>query len=515
LDNLQKGRYPVELSETPTTEPGSIRDTVSRLISWSRRHSWGLARVEYISEFARERVLSSLRYTLAEQFIPLQEIELPPYRSASEIVQFLVEQLRKIDSGVVSISGFATAFKSETHLEDSLRVLNFNRENLVPPTLRQIWWLPSSFAEVFVPAVPDLDSWFTIRLYLTEAVPSPSAAPAGSDYQRADQLSNIPPRNPLFTGRDAALSSIRKELETSGIVTINGLGGMGKTQTSFEYAHRHRHDYKTLLWTLADNEDSLRRGLLRMAVLLDLPEVQEKDQNLAIEAVRRWLEHNDDWLLILDELVETGHILPSLLSRSQKGHILATSRRSLIQSRPAIDLSTMTAEESRTLLFKRAGRQPSNAEEAIAADNITAEMGYVPLTLELAGAYIQKERISFGDYLMLYRDYSLDSKMSAESPFTLVHAVELSFRELQGPVQSLLRVCSFLNPDEIPRELLMRSLELLPNAYINHSTHAADRPTEILRTVASYSLMRQDVFSATYTMHRLIQAIIRDLMDTE
>ena len=154
--------------------PGSINDIASRLILWSNRAPKGFARVEFDSEFARKQVVNILRFELTEKDIPFYEIELPLYLSASELVRDLIEQLSALESGVVSLNGFATAFSDEVSLEDALQVFNFNRENLARPSLRQIWWMPSSFAERFVRAVPDLNSWFLVRLHLTEMVLSPT-----------------------------------------------------------------------------------------------------------------------------------------------------------------------------------------------------------------------------------------------------------------------------------------------------------------------------------------------------
>jgi tetratricopeptide (TPR) repeat protein len=151
-------------------KPGSIEDTIVRLTLWSRRAPKGLARVEFDSEFARKRVVNGLRLALAEAGILFHEIELPPHTPASQVVQALVDQLDSLTPGVVSITGFATAFPNKVPLEDSLRIFNFNREELAQPTLRQIWWMPTSFAGQFIRAVPDLNSWFLIRLYLTEVV---------------------------------------------------------------------------------------------------------------------------------------------------------------------------------------------------------------------------------------------------------------------------------------------------------------------------------------------------------
>src|SRR5712692_8965891 len=132
---------------------GSIEDIVARLTLWGRRAPKGLARVEFDSEFARKRVVNGLRLALAEAGILFHEIELPVRTPTSRVVRGLVERLTALASGVISISGFATAFPDDIPLEDSLRIFNFNRENLARPAVCQIWWMPTSFAEQFIRAV--------------------------------------------------------------------------------------------------------------------------------------------------------------------------------------------------------------------------------------------------------------------------------------------------------------------------------------------------------------------------
>lgn len=116
---------------------------------------------------------------------------------------------------------------------------------------------------------------------------------------------NIPfPRNPFFTGREDILKRLRDALTSGGTAAlgqpqaISGLGGVGKTQTAVEYAYRHRDKYQAVLWTRADSREALISGFVALAGLLNLPEKGAQDQNLAVAAVRRWLEGNAGWLLV-------------------------------------------------------------------------------------------------------------------------------------------------------------------------------------------------------------------------
>ncbi|MCW3054450.1 MAG: photosystem assembly protein Ycf3 [Chthonomonadales bacterium] len=155
-------------AEVSDSQSGSIEAAVTRLLRWGRIAPAGLARVEYISDTSQAVVLGRLRDQFEEIGVPFVEITLPPRKPAIEQVRFLMEQLSQIETGVVSIGGFARAFPEDTPLVESLRILNFNRENVAHFPLRQIWWMPRDFTQMFRQSVPDLNSWFILKLRLDE-----------------------------------------------------------------------------------------------------------------------------------------------------------------------------------------------------------------------------------------------------------------------------------------------------------------------------------------------------------
>jgi tetratricopeptide (TPR) repeat protein len=149
-------------------ETGSINDIKKRLLLWAKRSPKGLARVEFSSEFSRQKVLDEIRKALAEAEIKLHEIVLPSQQEAIVVVEKLVEELNQIESGLVSITGFPTAFTNKIPLEESIRIFNFHRDRLVAPNLNQIWWMTPAFLQTSIHAMPDINSWFSMRLHLQE-----------------------------------------------------------------------------------------------------------------------------------------------------------------------------------------------------------------------------------------------------------------------------------------------------------------------------------------------------------
>ena len=113
-------------------------------------------------------------------------------------------------------------------------------------------------------------------------------------------LSNIPDRNPFFTGRESVLSQLQEALAARGRVALSGLGGVGKTQTVLEYSHRHLEEYDYIFWISAASREALLSSYVTIADLLKLPEFTAKEQALAVAAAKRWLSYHEGWLLILD-----------------------------------------------------------------------------------------------------------------------------------------------------------------------------------------------------------------------
>ncbi|GCE23896.1 toll/interleukin-1 receptor domain-containing protein [Dictyobacter kobayashii] len=140
-------------------------------------------------------------------------------------------------------------------------------------------------------------------------------------------LHNLPyERNLFFTGRDDVLDRLHTSFQTMQTTqAISGLGGIGKTQTAIEYAYRYQGEYSTILWTQADSREALLSSIDEIAQYLNLPERQEQNQPLLLQAVKLWLQTHKDWLLVLDNADDLS-IMRDIIPTAPQGHILLTTR---------------------------------------------------------------------------------------------------------------------------------------------------------------------------------------------
>jgi hypothetical protein len=224
-------------------------------------------------------------------------------------------------------------------------------------------------------------------------------------------LSNLPERNPFFTGRERVLAQLQEALAKQGRAALSGLRGVGKTQTAVEYAHRHFEEYVHLFWATAASREALLSSYVTIAGLLKLPESDAQDQTRAVDAVKRWLGSNQGWLLILDnadDIVMARAFLPS----GKKGHvILTTQAQAAGGTARRVEIQEMETEEGALFLLRRATRIAEDAPLGAAAEAdqgeakaIAEQLDGLPLALDQAGAYVEETGCGLQGYLGLYRN---------------------------------------------------------------------------------------------------------------
>ena len=344
------------------------------------------------------------------------------------------------------------------------------------------------------------------------------------------RLFTVPfPENPFFTGREEILARLKADLDKSGIAALTGLGGMGKTQTAAQFAHRHRDAYPSVLWVRAENLETLFADLSQLAERLGLPEREAREQSVVLDAVKRWLDEQERWLVVLDN-VEDYEIVRDLTRKAHPGgrHIIVTTQKQAMGAVQERDVRSMSREMGALLLLRRAKRLATDAALTDADPNarelagwISDEVGGLPLALDQAGTYIQETRTGLQDYLALLRSRPREL-LDRRGEFDFGHlSVAKTFLTSFGKLEKLnpaaaeiLQIAAFLPPDAIPEEIFTEgAAEFRPEL----SATASDplKWNEAIGAALRYSLLERDPEKKLLAAHRMVQAVLKSQMSDE
>ncbi len=326
-------------------------------------------------------------------------------------------------------------------------------------------------------------------------IPAPEgvAAPPGTH--------NLPrPPARVFVGREAALGRLRGVLAgaANAVVTqaVYGLGGVGKSELALQHAMACRDEYPLIWWITAEDTERIQTGLAGLAARLCRPIATAGTTAEAAEWAVAWLQAHHGWLLILDNVNEPGDVEP-LLGQLAGGHIVITTRRDAGWDRIAdpIRLDVLKPGPAADLITARTGRGDQDAAESIAT-----QLGYLPLALDQAAAYITQTRITQADYLERLRERPAAlyaTAVNGQAERAVARVWDITLEEIQGrhpDAITLLHILACYAPDNLPRVVLGGDED---------DRLAVD---EALGVLASYSMIT--LTPETVSMHRLVQAVI-------
>jgi hypothetical protein len=331
----------------------------------------------------------------------------------------------------------------------------------------------------------------------------------------ARTASNLPPRNPAFTGREDLIEEIRDRLADClvPVVVLRGLGGVGKSQLALEYAHRLRQTglYKLVWWVRADSPVTAGEDLANLAPVLGIVSHGKTGDvaNAAVEA----LKYHSNWLLVFDNAAIPQDV--SYVSPGSDGHVLITSRnRGWSGIAAQIDVQEFSRSESIEFLTKRSGRR-----EPQSAADLAETLGDLPLAIAQAAAFIETRAMSISAYLNLYRDPAVARRLRAvgldskEYPVSVAATWLLNFERLKRShpaAVDLLRLCAYFDPDRIELDALRVDSGLVGRRLKSVMRDPLKRATTI-GALAQASLVT--IEDQRIRIHRLVQTVTRDQLD--
>jgi predicted ATPase len=268
-------------------------------------------------------------------------------------------------------------------------------------------------------------------------------------------VGNLRPQTTSFVGRDDELAELTATLESHRLVTLTGVGGVGKTRLALEVAARISSRFPDGVWVieLAPIGDP---AAVPDAVAAVLGIKQQPGMSLA-ESVGTALDGRSR-LLVFDNcehvLDAVADLVETIFSRSATVRILATSREGMraideqVWSVPSLDVATGADSAAAALFIQRAnavaqGISLDRQDEAAAVGEICQRLDGIPLAIELAASrMVSMTAVELRDRLDDRFRLLVGSRRGLERHQTLRHAVQWSCDLLDDDEKSLLTRCS-------------------------------------------------------------------------
>ncbi|MFG6191357.1 ATP-binding protein [Nonomuraea sp. JJY05] len=217
---------------------------------------------------------------------------------------------------------------------------------------------------------------------------------------------NLPTELTSFIGRTRLLANLKRHLGESRLVTVTGIGGVGKSRTVLRLAHLVRSQYPDGVW-FADLGRLQDAGMVKHTIASALG-IADQSSRAESESLSEWVGERD-MLLIIDTCEHLVHgcadLVHELLEAAPNLKVLATSRQSLnlpyehVVPVPPLQVpfedpgESLFTNEAVQLFAERAGA--SVPDFVLDEDNIGAvaelcrRLDGIPLAIELAAVRLR------------------------------------------------------------------------------------------------------------------------------
>jgi predicted ATPase/class 3 adenylate cyclase len=266
---------------------------------------------------------------------------------------------------------------------------------------------------------------------------------------------NLRPAATSFIGRESEVAEVQAALHQHRLVTLTGVGGVGKTRLATEVAARIADEFPDGVWffELAAVTDP---AAVPDAVAAVLGITQQPGKSVS-ESVATALEGRTR-LLVFDNcehvLDAATDLVEAVLAQSATVKVLATSREGLgvgdeqVWPVPSLDLSGGIDSAAVNLFAERAQSvaprfSMATPDEADAVVEICRRLDGIPLAIELGASRMASMTASeVRDRLDHRFKLLVGSRRGLERHHTLRHAVAWSYGLLDDAEKTLLERCS-------------------------------------------------------------------------
>ena len=274
-----------------------------------------------------------------------------------------------------------------------------------------------------------------------------------------------------FIGREDILKLLEDTLLKTGsktqqpnVAVLLGMGGQGKTALALEYCRRAQVNgyFKSILWIDAASTTTVNHSFENLADYLTKRKRTFEDMQACVDFVKDTIETwAAPWMVVFDNFDQPDKI-PNIMNyvpNASDGAVLVTTRHAESAGLGTVfEIDSMKEDESIDLLLHRTSNCPSY-QNVDGARSVVQLLGYLPLAIDQAGAYIRARKISFSAFLDHFQNrrekvlqhtptlWDYRKKLGEEQHETSLSVFttwELSFDQIAGNAEQKIMVGHFM-----------------------------------------------------------------------
>jgi hypothetical protein len=364
------------------------------------------------------------------------------------------------------------------------------------------------------------------------------------DSGRLVRVGKPPMRADCFQARSAGAvlarvvadgqTAILTEEATLGYATqvLSGMGGVGKTQVAAGYARSVWADpaLAVAAWVTVHSRAAIISDYAKLANQVIGADLRDPEQSAS--EFLSWLQTaKRRWLIVLDDIHDFADITGLWPPNTATGQVVVTTRNRgaglIRRDRVFINVAVFTSIESTNYIREKFKEHPHLIADDIAVAELAADLGYLPLALAQATAYMLNRSLTVQEYRRRLVDQrkkltqlfpekgELPDDQSRTIKATWSMSVDLANRLMPtGMARPLLEVASLLDPGGIPASLFTsESIRNYMTARLDQSVDPEDIH-DGLHILHRLSLATFDTTErhATIQVHSLVQRATRDTL---